>query len=106
MQLFAGLMFNRTRIGLQAIYVAFEEIVLLAQGAELFIQSDCVLTLLLISGQAILAEDHVVSQGNSKHCGGACSDPATPCVDLFAYTDETCGHSAVSVSFDYLSHQG
>ena len=76
MQLFASLMLDRVGIGLEAVDVTLQQIVLTLKAMKLVVEGCGILPLLLVGGEAVLPEDDVVAQCNGEEGSGSCRDPA------------------------------
>jgi hypothetical protein len=65
-QFFARLVFNRIRITLQAVYMAFQPVIFQLQVLHLTIELVRLLPLLLIHSQSVRAENDMISDPESK----------------------------------------
>ena len=73
MQLLARLVFNRIRIALQTIYVAFEQLILSLQTMQLPLKRlETPGASAVVCRQAVLAEDNVITQPNRQHSRSSC----------------------------------
>lgn len=65
-KLLAGLMFDRVGIVLKPLNMPFQHLVLMTETLQLLIEHLLVIQLPLISGQAVLPKDDVISKSDSK----------------------------------------
>jgi hypothetical protein len=84
MKLLAGLMFNRTRVILQTVYVSTQTIILSLQQLHLLLQRPSLLPFMQEDRNSVVAEDYAIRHAQGQNTNRHGSRLAPPTVDTFA----------------------